>query len=624
MAFPTGPRRTTSLLDMISYFNNMYTDFKSNEGLTKHSIYKVPPYISNTNKTAYEPHIVSIGPYHHGKPHLKSMEEHKHRALHHRLERSKKTIDYYRKVLDNKVKDLMDSYEQLDEEWRDQDKFLQLMLLDGFFLLELLRSYCSFNDHDIMDPAFSLLLSARIRNDYEINDPVFSIDGSVNILPYIVSDLLMVENQLPLLVLQTIIAIEWHVMGRQEHYTILNILVATFFIPAMKPDPDIRDGLHMLDIVRKLIIFGPPANTSSRYSLNFWPPANTSSQSSINFWPISKPRSHLSSAIMPSFSDLFDVRVKLKRSETQSIRDITFSNGILSLPVFIVGGGAKSFYLNVLAFERLHHRAGHEVSSFVAFMYGVRPKIGNRYSSDVRAELNTGSPRSRTDSPDSYDEAETSLVVHDLHELGAFVRRGTATFGGGEALFGNVSLWGDGLVWWSGEFDPHHGATTLPCRCLVFLGQIAEPLGEVVKASEAVADTAQRELSSVAGIYLLWDRWQPVSGWSFYTPSYGLIKSEKDARLLRSHGILYSTLDSDKAIADLTQELARDIYFDTNSPLCEVRDALYEYTIIKANENRMKRWSTRVREWRLAAAFLLVLTVIQTLYAVLAYHTNNK
>ncbi|XP_077216796.1 UPF0481 protein At3g47200-like [Tasmannia lanceolata] len=473
MAFPTGPRRTTSLLDMISYFNNMYTDFKSNEGLTKHSIYKVPPYISNTNKTAYEPHIVSIGPYHHGKPHLKSMEEHKHRALHHRLERSKKTIDYYRKVLDNKVKDLMDSYEQLDEEWRDQDKFLQLMLLDGFFLLELLRSYCSFNDHDIMDPAFSLLLSARIRNDYEINDPVFSIDGSVNILPYIVSDLLMVENQLPLLVLQTIIAIEWHVMGRQEHYTFLNILVATFFIPAMKPDPDIRDGLHMLDIVRKLIIFGPPANTSSLYSLNFWPPANTSSQSSINFWPISKPRSHLSSAIMPSFSDLFDVRVKLKRSETQSVRDITFSNGILSLPVFIVGGGAKSFYLNVLAFERLHHRAGHEVSSFVAFMYG-------------------------------------------------------------------------------------------------------------------------------------------------------LIKSEKDARLLRSHGILYSTLDSDKAIADLTQELARDIYFDTNSPLCEVRDALYEYTIIKGNENRMKRWSTRVREWRLAAAFLLVLTVIQTLYAVLAYHTNNK
>ncbi|XP_077217109.1 UPF0481 protein At3g47200-like [Tasmannia lanceolata] len=466
MAFPTGPWRTTGpsrtnvLLELISYFKNMYTEFKSNEGLTKHSIYKVPPYIFNTNKTAYEPHIASIGPYHHGKPQLKSMEAHKHRARDHRLERFNKTNDDYKMMLDNKLKDLMDSYEQLDDEWRDQDKFLQLMLLDGFFLLELLRSYCWINNYyDVNDPVFSLLQSVGIENDYCINDPVFSFDGSVNILPYIVSDLLMVENQLPLLVLQTIMDVESDTMGIQEHYKLLNILVEGFFIPAMKPDPDIGEGLHMLDIVRKCMILGPPANTRSQSSLIFGPPANTSS--------------HLSSAVMPSFSDLFDVRVKLKRSNTQSIRDITFSNGILSLPVFIVGGGAKSFYLNVLAFERLHHRAGHEVSSFVAFMYG-------------------------------------------------------------------------------------------------------------------------------------------------------LIKSEKDARLLRSHGILYSTLDSDKAIADLTQELARDIYFDTNSPLCEVRDALYEYTIIKGNENRMKRWSTRVREWRLAAAFLLVLTVIQTLYAVLAYHTNNK
>ncbi|XP_077217025.1 UPF0481 protein At3g47200-like [Tasmannia lanceolata] len=448
-----SPGRPIGVLNMI-----MRTEFKSNEGLTKHSIYKVPPYIFNTNKTAYEPQVVSIGPYHHGKAQLKSMEAHKHRARDHRLERFNKTIDDYKMMLDAVVQDVMDSYEQLDDEWRDQNKFLDLMLLDGFFLLELLCSYFWLNDiEDFNDVTFSLLDDIIIVSDYDIKDPVFSFDGSVNILPYIVSDLLMVENQLPLLVLQKIIAVEWHTMEGEEHYTILNILVVRFFMPAMKPDPDIRDGLHMLDIVRKLIIFSPPANTSSQSSID--PPANT--------------RSHLSSAIMPSFSDLFDVRVKLKRSETQSMRDITFSNGILSLPVFTVGGGAKSFYLNVLAFERLHHRAGHEVSSFVAFMYG-------------------------------------------------------------------------------------------------------------------------------------------------------LIKSEKDAHLLRSLEFVRSTLDSDKAIADLTQEIARDIYFDPYSPLGQVRDALYEYKIRKENENSLRKWSTRVREWRLAAAFLLVLTVIQTLYAVLAFHTNNK
>ncbi|XP_077217222.1 UPF0481 protein At3g47200-like [Tasmannia lanceolata] len=429
MAFPTGPRPRTE-----SPIINIYDMFRvrprkqSNERSlwTENSIHKIPRDIFCNNKTAYEPHVVSIGPHHHGKPHLKYMEEHKHRARDHLLERSKKPIDVYKKMLDDVVRELMNSYVQLGDEWSYREKFLQLMLLDGFFLFELLSSYCKINN-------------------YASNDPVFSFDGSVNILPDIVSDLLMVENQLPLLVLRMIIAVEWHTAEKEMHNKILNDLVVGFFIPEMIPVPDIGEGLHMLDIVRKRIIFGPPAKTSG----------------------------HLSSSFMPSFSDLFDVGVKVRRSETESITDITFSNGILRLPVFIVEGGAKSFYLNVLAFERLQHGAGHEVSSSVAFMYG-------------------------------------------------------------------------------------------------------------------------------------------------------LIKSEKDAHLLRSLEFVRSTLGSDKAIADLTQELARDIYFDPYSPLGQVRDALNEYKIRKENENSLKKGSTRLRELRLAASFLLVLSVIQTLYAFLAYHTNNK
>ncbi|XP_077215567.1 UPF0481 protein At3g47200-like [Tasmannia lanceolata] len=268
------------------------------------------------------------------------MEEYKHRALHHRIEVSKKPIDDYKKMLDDVVQDVMDSYEQLDDEWRHQDKFLHLMLLDGFFLLELLRSYCWINNYyDVNDPVFSLLQSVGIENDYGINDPVFSFDGSVSILPYIVSDLLMVENQLPLLVLQRIIAVEWHSMEREE--------CMIFGPPA---NTRIGEGIHIVDIVRKRMIFAPPTNTSS----------------------------HLSSVVMPSFSDLFDVGVKLRQSETESIRDITFSDGILSLPVFIVEGGTKSFLLNVIAFEQLHNGAGPEVSSFIAFMYGLMGNNVNR------------------------------------------------------------------------------------------------------------------------------------------------------------------------------------------------------------------------------------------------------
>ncbi|GKV08878.1 hypothetical protein SLEP1_g20449 [Rubroshorea leprosula] len=45
--------------------------------IQKHQIFKVPRELREVNKNTYEPHIVSIGPYHHGKDHLKAMEVHK-------------------------------------------------------------------------------------------------------------------------------------------------------------------------------------------------------------------------------------------------------------------------------------------------------------------------------------------------------------------------------------------------------------------------------------------------------------------------------------------------------------------------------------------------------------------
>lgn len=155
----------------------------------RHCIYRVPTYIKEHNPKAYEPQLVSIGPYHHGEPHLRSMEEHKHSAVQHLIRRSKKPLEVYRKALEDEVKQLIDSYEQLDEEWEDRERFLDLMVLDGCFLYEFLRGYSS-------------------PRGYDEIDPIFSFHGFLNICPYMVPDILMMENQLPLLVIERLLAVE--------------------------------------------------------------------------------------------------------------------------------------------------------------------------------------------------------------------------------------------------------------------------------------------------------------------------------------------------------------------------------------------------------------------------------
>ncbi|XP_058092798.1 uncharacterized protein LOC131239214 [Magnolia sinica] len=85
----------------------------------------------------------------------------------------------------------MDSYDQLDEGWKESGRFLQLMILDGCFVIEIFRN---------INPKFS--------DEYAYNDPIFSKHAMFCKLPRIKRDMLMIENQLPLLLLKTLVAFE--------------------------------------------------------------------------------------------------------------------------------------------------------------------------------------------------------------------------------------------------------------------------------------------------------------------------------------------------------------------------------------------------------------------------------
>ncbi|CAK7335994.1 unnamed protein product [Dovyalis caffra] len=209
----------------------------------KRSIYKVPASVTALKRAAYRPQTVSIGPYHYYDDQLKRMEEHKYRALHYFLQRSGKSLELFLLSLNEVVQDLKDSYDQLDKSWKDDtSRFLQLMILDGCFMLEIMR------------------LAIQISNGYAADDPVFSSHGRVYMAPFIRRDMLIVENQLPMLVLYKLVAIE---SDGEKDEEFVNKLILAFCHPNASVSMWGK-RLHVLDLYRNSLLQEVPERKKHR------------------------------------------------------------------------------------------------------------------------------------------------------------------------------------------------------------------------------------------------------------------------------------------------------------------------------------------------------------------------
>lgn len=177
---------------------NMGDSSSEMEQWRKRSIYRVPSCVTGLNKRAYKPQWVSFGPYHYGEPDLEFMEENKRRALLHFLKRYKKPFECYVEAVMEVVDDLKHAYSSLDQKWNvDTMGFVKMMILDGCFMLEILRVATNSDADNLGDD---------VADDYASNDPIFSNHGKLYIMPYLKRDMLMLENQLPMLLLYTLVA----------------------------------------------------------------------------------------------------------------------------------------------------------------------------------------------------------------------------------------------------------------------------------------------------------------------------------------------------------------------------------------------------------------------------------
>ncbi|KAB8726144.1 hypothetical protein FH972_026417 [Carpinus fangiana] len=274
---------------------------------------------------AYQPELLAIGPYHRGKDDLKQMEDHKLLYLQQLLQRkNESSVERYIKAM-----------RELEERARrcyaepislSTNEFVEMMLLDGCFLIELFRK---FEKKDLRGEC----------------DPIFQLRW---MLYSLVHDVLLYENQLPLFVLTKLMEMT-QVPNQQDKHSILIFthFSASCILPRRGQTESIDESLqnieHLLALAHKYV--APPYEQIDRGE-------NVVEWNSI-----------------PSATKLQEAGVKLRKLEGVNLFDIKFNNGVMEIPPLNIEDRSESLFRNLIAYEE-YSRSNHHnyVTDYVSVM----------------------------------------------------------------------------------------------------------------------------------------------------------------------------------------------------------------------------------------------------------------
>ncbi|KAE8704695.1 hypothetical protein F3Y22_tig00110446pilonHSYRG00002 [Hibiscus syriacus] len=100
-------------------------------------MHRVPHRLRQVNEKAYEPNVISIGPYHRGKPHLAPMEVIKQRCFWEVAEETNRGMVEFESEMTRFENEARKCYEE--PLGIPSKKFVQMMILDGCFIVQLIR-----------------------------------------------------------------------------------------------------------------------------------------------------------------------------------------------------------------------------------------------------------------------------------------------------------------------------------------------------------------------------------------------------------------------------------------------------------------------------------------------------
>ncbi|KAF9666253.1 hypothetical protein SADUNF_Sadunf16G0210400 [Salix dunnii] len=288
-------------------------------------IFKVPPILRRHSERAYIPNAFSIGPWHRNHQLMQSTEKIKLKYLKHLLSRESESIT---------LKELFESTREIKKEARScyagpidvgAEDFVRLLVIDGCFLIELFRKESD----------------ASLR---ENDDPIFNMSC---MLQYLHHDLILVENQIPWLVLEHLFNKTSAKQSTQAEETTLAHLALKFFANIFSlnaPTTDTpNDGTkHLLDLLRNWLVKSSGKDDDADTG---WEP-------------------------IPSATDLVDAGIKLKVSDGEhgSILDIEFKNGSLEIPSLLIQETSEVILRNLISYEQCSPQCKDIITSYAMLL----------------------------------------------------------------------------------------------------------------------------------------------------------------------------------------------------------------------------------------------------------------
>ncbi|XP_078173181.1 UPF0481 protein At3g47200-like [Carex rostrata] len=335
---------------------------KTNEA-NNFTIFCISHIISQSKKNLFEPFVISIGPFHHGKKHLRTLEEQKWRFLKDFLSRGDTSLDRCLSEMELLEKRTRGCYSETVNP--DSNAFVEMMMLDGCFVLEYFLKLKQEDLNPIPEVAW---------NSHFIN-----------------LDFLLLENQIPFFIVEKLYEIG---LKQEDRFNFVNHMVSFFSRRLTNnsidsqisdlPPAEIHHLVHLcyhylvpnpetpvvsisksFDLTGKFctnrIIEGFPRSMMEHTGKSH----HSSSGSSSRALPNST--RDMSSMVIPCATEVKQKGLKFRRkSNPRHMLHISFEYGVLEIPKLVITDGTKPFFANLIAFE--HSKYGKEGSPFTSFV----------------------------------------------------------------------------------------------------------------------------------------------------------------------------------------------------------------------------------------------------------------